>query len=69
MNEEKAQIADGVASVLNAELDRAATMNIIKCVVPISGGKDSQCCVKLALQKFDKSEILGVFCDTKFEHR
>ncbi len=43
-------------------------MNIIKCVVPISGGKDSQCCVKLALQKFDKSEILGVFCDTKFEH-
>ena len=51
MNEEKAQIADGVASELNAELDRAATMNIIKCVVPISGGKDSQCCVKLALQK------------------
>ena len=46
----------------------AATMNIIKCVVPISGGKDSQACVKLALQKFDKSEILGVFCDTKFEH-
>ena len=43
-------------------------MNTIKCVVPISGGKDSQCCVKLALQKFDKSEILGVFCDTKFEH-
>ena len=41
-----------------AELDRAATMNIIKCVVPISGGKDSQCCVKLALQKFDKSEII-----------
>ena len=39
MNEEKAQIADGVASELNAELDRAATMNIIKCVVPISGGK------------------------------
>ena len=42
---------------LDVELDRAATMNIIKCVVPISGGKDSQCCVKLALQKFDKSEI------------
>ena len=61
MNEEKLKIADRVASVLNAELDRAATMNIIKCVVPISGGKDSQCCVKLALQKFDKSEILGVF--------
>ena len=43
-------------------------MNIIKCVVPISGGKDSQACLKLALQKFDKSEVLGLFCDTKFEH-
>ena len=47
------------------ELDMAA---IIKCVVPISGGKDSQACLKLALQKFDKSEVLGLFCDTKFEH-
>ncbi len=46
----------------------AATMNIIKCVVPISGGKDSQACLKLALQKFNKSEVLGLFCDTKFEH-
>lgn len=41
---------------------------MIKCVVPISGGKDSQSCLKLALQKFDKSEIVGLFCDTKFEH-
>ena len=60
MTEKIEQASAGVASVLNAELDRAATMNIIKCVVPISGGKDSQCCVKLALQKFDKSEILAV---------
>ncbi len=41
---------------------------MIKCVVPISGGKDSQACLKLALQQFDKSEIVGLFCDTKFEH-
>ena len=41
---------------------------MIKCVVPISGGKDSQACLKLALQKFDQSEIIGLFCDTKFEH-
>lgn len=41
---------------------------MIKCVVPISGGKDSQACLKLATQKFDKSEILGLFCDTNFEH-
>jgi len=45
-----------------------AGTKMIKCVVPISGGKDSQACLKLALQKFNKSEILGLFCDTKFEH-
>jgi len=43
-------------------------MTIIKCVVPISGGKDSQACLQLALQDFDKSEIIGLFMDTKFEH-
>ena len=41
---------------------------MIKVVVPISGGKDSQTCLKLASQKFAKEEILGLFCDTKFEH-
>jgi len=39
-----------------------------KVVVPISGGKDSQSCLKLALRQFDKSEVLGLFCDTQFEH-
>lgn len=43
-------------------------INVIKCCVPISGGKDSQACLKLALTKFKKEEILGVFCDTKYEH-
>jgi len=40
----------------------------IKIVVPISGGKDSQCCLKLALREYRPDEILGLFCDTKFEH-
>lgn len=61
------QLAAGAASDLSGLLDMAGT-KMIKCVVPISGGKDSQACVKLALQKFDKSEVLGLFCDTKFEH-
>lgn len=39
-----------------------------KCLVPVSGGKDSQACLQLALSKFDKSEIIGLFCDTQFEH-
>ena len=39
-----------------------------KIVVPISGGKDSQACLKLALESYDKTEILGLFCDTQFEH-
>lgn len=42
---------------------------MIKCVVPISGGKDSQACLKLALSSFEKHEIIGLFCDTKFEHK
>ncbi len=41
---------------------------MIKIIVPISGGKDSQACLKLALQSYDKSEVLGFFCDTQFEH-
>jgi 3'-phosphoadenosine 5'-phosphosulfate sulfotransferase (PAPS reductase)/FAD synthetase len=41
---------------------------MIKVVVPISGGKDSQSCLKLALQKYAAHEILGLFCDTQFEH-
>jgi len=41
---------------------------MIKIIVPISGGKDSQACLKLALLEYDKSEVMGLFCDTKFEH-
>ena len=41
---------------------------MIKVVVPISGGKDSQACLKLALQQHPKEEVLGLFCDTKWEH-
>ena len=41
---------------------------MIKVVVPISGGKDSQACLKLALQDYDKSQVMGLFCDTQFEH-
>lgn len=41
---------------------------MIRCVVPISGGKDSQACLRLALQSFQPEEVLGLFCDTQFEH-
>lgn len=40
----------------------------IKVVVPISGGKDSQACLKLALTQYQPDEIVGLFHDTKFEH-
>lgn len=43
-------------------------MSFIKVVVPVSGGKDSQACLKLALQHYPAHEILGLFCDTQFEH-
>ena len=41
---------------------------MIKCVVPVSGGKDSQACLKLAIGNFGKENVRGLFCDTKFEH-
>jgi 3'-phosphoadenosine 5'-phosphosulfate sulfotransferase (PAPS reductase)/FAD synthetase len=40
----------------------------IKVVVPVSGGKDSQACLKLAIGKYGADNVLGLFCDTKFEH-
>lgn len=41
---------------------------VVKCVVPISGGKDSQASLKLALTVYKPEEIRGLFCDTGFEH-
>lgn len=40
----------------------------IKVLVPLSGGKDSQSCLKLALQTYPANEVMGLFCDTQFEH-
>ena len=40
----------------------------VKILVPLSGGKDSQACLELALQSALPSEIRGLFCDTQFEH-
>lgn len=41
---------------------------MIEVLVPISGGKDSQACLELALQQHSPSAIRGLFCDTQFEH-
>jgi 3'-phosphoadenosine 5'-phosphosulfate sulfotransferase (PAPS reductase)/FAD synthetase len=41
---------------------------VIRCVVPVSGGKDSQACLKLAVEEFGADRVLGLFCDTQFEH-
>jgi 3'-phosphoadenosine 5'-phosphosulfate sulfotransferase (PAPS reductase)/FAD synthetase len=40
----------------------------MKILVPISGGKDSQACLELALQLFGVDDVRGLFCDTQFEH-
>ncbi len=40
----------------------------VKILVPISGGKDSQAALKLALQAYPTHEVRGLFCDTQFEH-
>lgn len=43
-------------------------MSTVKVLVPISGGKDSQACLELALQQHSPADIRGLFCDTQFEH-
>lgn len=40
----------------------------IKIVVPVSGGKDSQTCLKLAVSEYGPGAVLGLFCDTGWEH-
>lgn len=40
----------------------------VDILVPVSGGKDSQACLKLALQECPASSVRGLFCDTRFEH-
>ena len=40
----------------------------LKIVVPVSGGKDSEACLKLAIEKYSPDEVRGMFCDTKWEH-
>lgn len=39
-----------------------------KVVVPVSGGKDSQACLKMAVLEHGPGAVIGLFCDTKFEH-
>jgi len=41
---------------------------MVKVLVPISGGKDSQACLELAVKLFGVDDIRGLFCDTQFEH-
>lgn len=43
-------------------------MSKVRVLVPISGGKDSQACLKLALQSYPAESVRGLFCDTKFDH-
>lgn len=35
----------------------------VKVLVPISGGKDSQACLELALAHHELADIRGLFCD------
>lgn len=42
--------------------------NRVSVLVPISGGKDSQACLKLALAAHPAKNVRGLFCDTQFEH-
>lgn len=53
-------------NVLTALAERGGRR--VDILVPVSGGKDSQACLKLAVNEFGSDRVLGLFCDTKFEH-
>lgn len=40
----------------------------VSAVVPVSGGKDSQACLKIAVEEFGARNVLGLHCDTGWEH-
>lgn len=40
----------------------------LKVIVPVSGGKDSQLCLKMAIEEHGSNHVIGAFCDTKWEH-
>lgn len=37
-------------------------------LVSVSGGKDSQACLKLMCERYGSDRVLGVFADTRWEH-
>ena len=39
-----------------------------RIVVPVSGGKDSQAALKLAVNEFGADSVVGLFCNTGWEH-
>lgn len=43
-------------------------MHKYEIIVPVSGGKDSQAVLKLAVEEYGSDKVLGLFCDTQFEH-
>lgn len=50
-------------------IDRNVPFNSLKkIIIPLSGGKDSQACLMLALKEYSNNDILCLFCDTKYEH-
>ncbi|MGI2118140.1 phosphoadenosine phosphosulfate reductase family protein [Shewanella oncorhynchi] len=57
-------------NVPELELTKSEQNTASDCVVlvPVSGGKDSQACLKMAIAEFGAVNVRGLFCDTKFEH-
>jgi len=60
-------------SIINQLLSHGITMDgtingPYAVVVPLSGGKDSQACLMLALREYRPKQILALFCDTNYEH-
>lgn len=43
-------------------------LKVPRCIVPVSGGKDSQVCMALAVMEFGAENVIGVHQHTGFDH-
>lgn len=53
---------------MNRPMDLFIGAGPVKVLVPVSGGKDSQATLKLAVNAVGAEAVRGLYCDTKFEH-
>ena len=61
-------VLDGEEVVSSGDIRKIATASGTRHVISVSGGKDSQAVLLLALERCPKDSVVPIFCDTGNEH-